>query len=70
MKELCEMELREVNGGSSSYEKAMATLGLIAVGFTIVGLVATGPVGVAVGIMGGCLDISGTVGAAFHAFLT
>ena len=41
-----------------------------AVGFTIVGLVATGPVGVAVGIMGGCLDISGTVGAAFHAFLT
>lgn len=69
MNELNEMELREVNGGSAdAADKALGVLTAISFGCIAVGLIATGPVGVAVGIMGSCLGFSSSLAGMLKAF--
>ena len=59
MKELNEMEMKSVIGGTAdAADQALGVLTGIGLGFVLIGLCATGPVGVAVGIMGECLGVS------------
>ena len=67
MKELDEAELREVSGGDSA-DQALGVLTFIGLGFVFIGLCATGPVGIAIGIMGECLGISTGLAGAIKSF--
>ena len=69
VQEMNTKEVKEIDGGRADAGDvalaACATAGLVMVG---IGLIATGPVGVAVGIMGGSMGMGSTVAGIVKGF--